>query len=536
MVAGLSGYVLSRLIAENTTTVLNDRRHSVVSPFRVSATGEPIFSRVLPGGWAKIGDYGPSDNYGSQLLQLDLPVAPGATLPSGTTFTFSVPTMTNNEGKRAYSAGPDAKCIFGASFRDPTYLYYLSTKGMPMRYSYHYNDFAGEADYSTDISSDAILVIDDDGATMTLHVTTTTDFDIPTFFNNAPVDDSQTRRPAYPCFEVFCGDLYYPSVYQPPGISHVTVNGPGLTPLALDAELGELGGAREPAVARIAPSGYSARGDNAFVDHTGGILLEVDLAEPAGNSISGIDINFSLLSKRISEIGKYEYTVASTSGCVFRGAFVDTTTPMTTELRDLWYIYKNEGVNNLGGDDIRVTTVVIGKISPESTYSSGKVDIVLDMSGFWQVPDFLGGEYAPDGYPWKPVLQIYCYGFYYPDLPQPAIENMSLMVLGGKGREYFVTDAVTYSPLTVGPPGISRAAPGGYAYFGDDPIAGNYGTLYAQMDLPLAPGRKFLANTVISFAVPIFPSMNCFYIVSVLNKPHIHHRSMILHFLLSLTR
>jgi hypothetical protein len=149
-----------------------------------------------------------------------------------------------------------------------------------------------------------------------------------------------------------------------------------------------------------------------------------------------------------------------------------------------------------GSTNSDIVNTVTATAVPNGSDSS-QLDITVTLTADFTVPSYL--DSPPTGS--VAVMELLCYGLRYPNTALSAASGYPLLV-GTPDGLLIDVDMATFSGVTVREPTVSRLAAGGYTIFGDDDVPGNYGSLYAQMDLPLPAGASVPQDTAITVSVP----------------------------------
>jgi hypothetical protein len=168
--------------------------------------------RVLAGGFANTGDLDSDGTHGSMYAQMDLPVRPGKTLPSGTRFEFSAPSVfISNEFADAFtSIDSTLKCYFGATYTNPS----AAVEHLTMRDRYYKSlnntgTLAGNGVSFTDMSSDTYSSTSMLSSKIRFSVTLNNPWVVPAFLADSFIKDDVALTPVV---ELLCVRLRYPHV------------------------------------------------------------------------------------------------------------------------------------------------------------------------------------------------------------------------------------------------------------------------------------------------------------------------------------
>jgi hypothetical protein len=131
----------------------------------------------------------------------------------------------------------------------------------------------------------------------------------------------------------------------------------------------------------------------------------------------------------------------------------------------------------------------------------GLLHFSVSLTNGWTIPSFLADAYVSGNVTLTPILEVLCTRLYYPNSGSQYQAGLDLTVFDDE-TTYLSTSDASFSGVVAGDPSVRRLVAGGRATFGDTEADGNHGSLYAEMDLPVAAGITLLGNSTLSFTVP----------------------------------
>jgi hypothetical protein len=430
-------------------------QHTDMASFSGVEAGDPAIRRVIAGGIALFGDAAAQGNYGSIYAQMDLPIPPGALLPSASRFEFTVPT-TVTDGNYAFTPldGDDLECYLGASYTNPG----APPTSIAMRDRYYAFLTRGESLKGDGARYTDMLPVN---ATYELVNDQFVHFDIkledswllPSFLDDMQMDNSTVLSPA---IEILCVDLYYPHASMSAATA-LPMRAVGENSVYFSTSLATFGGVQPVStsygvnVKRVLAGGFANTGDLDSDGTHGSMYAQMDLPVRPGKTLpSGTRFEFSAPSVFISnEFADAFTSIDSTLKCYFGATYTNPSAAVEhLTMRDRYYKSLNN-TGTLAGNGVSFTDMSSDTYSSTSMLSS-KIRFSVTLNNPWVVPAFLADSFIKDDVALTPVVELLCVRLRYPHVKMDIAQDLTFRA-SYTGATFFTSYTGTFSGLELKP-------------------------------------------------------------------------------------
>jgi hypothetical protein len=405
-------------------------------------TDEVTVARITAGGVAIFGDAAASQNHGSLLVQLDLPVLPGMTVPAATEIEFPVPTVEVGAGTGVYTFTPvddTLQCHLAGAYTDPDAAAELS-----MRDRFYADDMAGDDTTYTAMSDAVTATATRAGNILNYKVTLNSDWVVPAFLADEYAPQGTALSPA---MQVLCVGLRYPTSPMPCVIDATAkvTSGELVFYTTLSAYFSGVSvppPVSDVIVKRVAAGGYANHGDDETSDEVGTLYAQMTLPATPGKALpSGTEFKFTVPTSTSTDGTNPAFTAADAALKCFIGASYATSAVSHT-MKGRYYRFRN-GTGTLDGDDT-IYSDMSDATTSTTTVDASSLTVAVSLDADWTVPAFLATEQLDDGEPMPTVVEILCVDLRYPAGSISPATDLAMSVTAG-GATLLSTADATFS-------------------------------------------------------------------------------------------